>query len=130
PVGIVQRIAAPPLIIRRQRIDLIRDALVEEELRGELVARGWPVEDANLAVDMHGAALIPAGKNGLEAHGPVAVCGLISAQEFLAQRVVRRLVRVNSLRIAMPDIDVDTGERHQRAIRYLLQVDVQTQGQA
>src|SRR5258706_13261789 len=77
---------------RRLRDHLRAQPVVEEELRGEL-ARG---RRADLEVDMHGTALVPAGVHRGEFRAARRVGGLVAAQELLAARVVH--IRVHAER--------------------------------
>src|SRR5690348_15510344 len=66
-----------------------------------------------LEMNMNSSARIPARINGDKTHAAVLVRYLIAAQEFLSHRIEIPVldIRIDSLRIAMPDIDYGIGKR-------------------
>src|SRR5947209_13176843 len=86
--------------VRRLRVHLVGEALVEEELRREVLA----VRRPDLEVDVHGAPLVPTRVDGGEGRRPVGVGRLEAAEELLADRVVGRDVGVDAAGVAVPDV--------------------------
>src|SRR5262245_44237785 len=99
-------------LVRSVGEDALAQRVVEVELRRELGGSA-----AHLEVDVHGAARIPAGVDGGEAHGAVAAGQLVAAQELLTERVEARVahVGVDALRIAVPQVDRCTRQRRAAA---------------
>src|SRR5689334_1392319 len=79
-VALVAETAAAPPRVRRPRVHAVGDRLVEVDLRGELL----PLGRSNLEVDVHGAALVPAGIDRGEARQPGRARRLVPPQEPLA----------------------------------------------
>src|SRR5262249_60338398 len=96
------------------RVDDVGPLAVEVELRGELEPCARVRAGAELEVDVHRPTRIPARVDGDEAGHPVRIGHLVAAQELLADGVEAGVghVRVDAERVAVPDVDEATLERH------------------
>src|SRR5574340_175689 len=71
-------------------MDAIRESIVEVHLRRELIASLSLGFGANLDMNVHRSALIPAWVDGDESSLALRIGDLISAQKFLAERLEGR----------------------------------------
>ena len=126
---IVARVARSLRVVRSLRINLIGQGIVEEELRCEFVSLLGTGEEANLEMNMDGAARIPARIDRQELNRSVAVCHLIAAQVSLASRIESPVsdIGITASRVAVPDVHVSSGQRHAGAAADSGDVDLQTQ---
>lgn len=113
-VGGVQRVASLARAIGSRRIDLIRDRLVEIELRDEVVRQRGARIETDAEVDVNGAAAVPTWVDRGEADVAGGVGGLITPQKVLTDRVVGSHTRVQARCVAVPDIDLGSADHGSR----------------
>ena len=90
PSALLRDVGRALLGVRRVRVDRRGDRVVEEELGRELEPAVVVRVGADLEVDVHGAAAVPARVDRLERGRAGRVGHLVAAQEVLAARVEAR----------------------------------------
>ena len=94
-------------------IDAVRQPVVEIHLRREFEGPSGLRRGANLNVNVHCPALIPAGVDGEKLDLAARVGDLIATEELLADGVETRIpnVRIDAQRIAMSDVHLSAWQR-------------------
>lgn len=133
-VARVRRVPPAPGCIGLERVDGIGQRLVEVELGRELVRSPAVGRDADLEMDVDGAAAVPAGVDGRERGVAAHVGGLVAAQEFAAARIEEAAgvahVGVGAERIALSEIDARAGQWSAGVAVHAVDADAQVDARA